>query len=606
MASAIREGLASHDASDSVSMTWSTTPLARRATSLARWLLLAGVVALAVVPDEAILRPKMVWGRGLVLAAACVLLAATALAGRIELRWRAFLAASLLPAAVALARGLLGPIESAALARDELGRLALLPLAAWTTAAVLDGPRWRQRFVIALSLAGLWVGAHAVLQRVAGLVPIGIEPASRSDAGFGNPVFLGAWLAMTTPMLLAEAMAEPGRSRWPAAVAAGLCLPALLGSGSAGAWLALAVALLVGVLLVVPASRALNVALAAGGAAIAALLLMHPNVLLRPRTHGLIWRDTLGMFLERPWGVGPGQFQLSFLPFASDALLAAHPRSSVIINDAHCEALQIAAELGWPGLLAMLWVISTLAASVKRVLGGPAERARDAVRLVAALAGAAGCVAQSFVSPDLRFQVTTVMLGILLGFAASFDESESLPLRGGRPVRLVVLLAALLGLGGTAWAAWDQLSIANRLPPTPALEVTAEDAIALARLRELADKFPDDPASHYELATALGAMRRYEEAAESMRRAHGLAPDNPATVRSLGVLEGLAGHFDAAVPLLEASLSDDPSDIDVRYLLAFCSFGRGDVRTAIRECEAVLADSPEHARARLLLERLRE
>ena len=86
-----------------------------------------------------------------------------------------------------------------------------------------------------LALAAIWVGGYAVLQRLAGLAPVGIEPAVRAEAGFGNPVFLGAWLVLVTPLLLAEGLAEPGATRWPSAVAAGLCLPALLGTGSRGA-----------------------------------------------------------------------------------------------------------------------------------------------------------------------------------------------------------------------------------------------------------------------------------------------------------------------------------------------------------------------------------
>jgi cytochrome c-type biogenesis protein CcmH/NrfG len=587
-------------------MTFSSASSSRDLNALARWVLLVGLVAIAVIPDEAILRPKMVWGRGLILIAISIAVGSAALAGRLDLRWKAFLLVALLPALLAGIRLLLGTVDSEALARDEIGRLALLPAVAWIAAVLLDGPRWRRRFVVALALAGIWVGGYAVLQRLGGLFPVGVVPAIRAEAGFGNPVFLGAWLVLVTPLLLAEALVEPGWSRWCAALAAGLCLPALLGTGTAGAWLGMAVAILVGVLLVVPSSRTLHVTLVLGGVALAALILLHPDVLLRPRTHGLIWRDTVGMILQEPWGVGPGQFQVAFLPFASEDLLAAHPRSSVIINDAHSEPLQLVAELGWVGLLVMLWVVSALVTCVRRVLGAPAERAKDGLRLVAALAGVSGCLAQSLVSPDLRFHVTTIMLGLLLGLAASFDDAEAVTLRGGKPLRAGLALLALLGLTGTAWGAWDTLSMTRQLTPTPPLEVTPADAIRLAKLREDVNSFPDDAGAHYDLATALASQRRYAEAAAVMRKAQSLAPGNPSVVRSLGVLEAMAGRFDAAFPLLEAALVEAPDDLDVRYLLAFCAFGRGDVRTAIIQAEAVVKTDPDHARARVLLQRLRE
>lgn len=587
-------------------MTWSSLPVARRLSALAGWLLLASVMAFALVPDEAILRPKVLWGRGALVTAACMAMAAAALVGRIEFRWRAFLVASLLPAAVAILRAVAGPLDSEALARDEVGRLLLLPLATWTASAALTSPRARERFILALSLAGIWVGGYALMQRLGGLIPLGVTPTSRAHGGFGNPVFLGAWLVLTTPLLLAEALTEPGRGRWLAALAAGLSLPALLGTGSAGAWLGLAAALAVAVVLIVPASRVLNLAFAAAGLGILALLLVHPDVLLRPRTHGLIWRDTLGMCLARPWGVGPGQYPVAFLPFASEELLAAHPRGSVIVNDAHCEALQVLAELGWPGLIVLLWVLSALAGRVRGVLGAPAERAKDAARLAAALAAVAGCVAQSFVSPDLRFHVSTAMLGLLLGFVASYDDSEPLAFRGGRVVRGLVVAGALAGMTATAWGTWDNLTLAGRLPPSPPLELTAADAVRLAKLRDEAARFPDDPGAQYDLATALAGLRRHDEAALVMRRAHALAPGNPSVLRSLAILEGLAGNFASAQPLLESALVTAPEDLDLRYLLAFCAFGRGDVRTAILQAEAVLAADPTHVRARLLLSRLRE
>lgn len=568
--------------------------------------MLAGLLALAVIPDQAILRPKIVWGRGLILVAACAVLASAALAGSLRLHWRKFMAVALLPGLLAVGHALILPLESASLARDEVSRLFLVPICAWLAALVLEGPRWRARFLLALSLAGIVVGGLALAQRLGGLVPLGVQPASRATAGFGNPVFLGAWLVASTPLLLAEALAEPGRGRWLAAIAAGLCLPALLASGSAGAWLGLAVALLVAVLLIVPASRALNVTLGGAGLGLAALLIMHPQVLLRPRTHGLIWRDTLAMILERPWGVGPGQYQVAFLPFASDQLLAAHPRSSVIINDAHSEPLQILAELGWPGLLVLVWVISALVAHLRRVLGAPAERAKDSVRLAAAMASVAGCLAMSFVSPDLRFEVTAVMLGLLIGFIASYDDAEELPLRGGRAARLAVLALAVLGLGSTVHAAWDHLSVARRLPPVEPLIVGAEDAVRLAKLREDVARYPDDPAVHYDLGTGLAGLRRFSEAADALERALALAPENPSVLRSTAVLSSLAGRFDRAVPLLERVLGQNPSDLQLRYLLAFSAFGRGDLRTAIQQCEQVLQVDPQHARARLLLQKLRE
>lgn len=590
-------------------MTLPTDRLSRWCRSLALLALAAGLVTLAVVSDHAIVRPKLAWGQGLILCGSCLLLMSQALAGQIIVRWPAFTAAALLPAGMTGLWLLIGDPTSPLQARDELWRMLMIPLAAWLTAGVLEGPNARRLLVSVLAAAGIWVGGLALLERVGGLgglSSLGIDPTSRSDAGFGNPVFLGAWLVLTTPLLLAEALIEPSAWRWPAALAAGLCLPALLATGSAGAWLGFGVAMVIALVLLIPASRALTTALAGGALGAAALLIMHPHILIRPRTHGLIWRDTLAMCLDKPWGVGPGQFQIEFLPYASPELLAAHPRASVIINDAHCEALQVLAELGLPGLIALSVATWFLLRAVGTVLKGPADRAQDAARLVAVVAGIGGSLTQSFVSPDLRFGVSTLLLGSLIGLAASFSDAISLPLPGGRPIRIALSAVAVVGLWFTVDDTHSRLSITDLLPPGEQIELTDEHFLRLSELREAVAAYPDDPKTHYGLAVILAAMNRAAEAADEMAIALELSPGNPTVIRPLGILQAMSGRFDAATVNLNTILDAQPDDHNVRYLIAFAAFTQGDLRTANLEIEELLRRDPNHARGRLLREWLRQ
>lgn len=590
-------------------MTLPTDRLSRWCRSLALLALAAGLLTLAVVSDHAIVRPKLAWGRGLILSGSCLLLLSQALAGQLIVRWPAFTSAALLPAAVAAIWLFFGDPTSPPQARDELVRLLMIPLAAWLTAGVLEGPNARRLLVFVLGLAGIWVGGLALLERVGGLGGLsflGIDPTSRSDAGFGNPVFLGAWLVLSTPLLLAEALTEASAWRWPAALAAGLCLPALLATGSAGAWLGFGVAMVIGLVLLIPASRALTTALCGGALGAAALLAMHPHILIRPRTHGLIWRDTLAMCLDRPWGVGPGQFQIEFLPYASQELLAAHPRASVIINDAHCEALQVLAELGLPGLVALSIATWFLLRALGGVLKGPADRARDVVRLVAVVAGIGGGLTQSFVSPDLRFGVSTLLLGSLIGLAASFSDRIAIALPGGRPLRIALSALAVSGLFLAIDDTHSRLAITDLLPPGQPLQVTAEDVLRLSELREAVQDYPGDPKTHFGLAVVLAAMNRPAEAADEMAVALELSPGNPTVIRPLGILQAMAGRFEAATVNLAQILETNPDDHDVRYLVAFSAFTQGDLRTANLEIEELLRRSPSHARGRLLREWLRQ
>jgi O-antigen ligase len=590
-------------------MTLPSERVSRGCRSLALLALTGGLLTLALIDDHAIVRPKLAWGRGFICSGACLLLISQALGGHLSFRWPAFMGATMLPAAMAGLWLLFGDPVSPPQAHDEVVRLLLIPLAAWLTAGVLEGPNARRWVVFVLAVTGAWVGGYALVQRIGGLggwESMGIAPTTRSDAGFGNPVFLGAWLVMTTPLLLAEALTESSAWRWPAALAAGLCLPALLATGSAGAWLGFGVAMVIALVLLIPASRALSTALTGGALGAAALLAMHPHILIRPRTHGLIWRDTFAMCFDRPWGVGPGQFQIEFLPYASPELLLAHPRASVIINDAHCEALQVLAELGLPGLLALGLATWFLLRAMGNVLREPADRAQDVARLIAIVAGIGGSLTQSFVSPDLRFGVSTLMLGTLIGLLSSFSDPVAVALPGKRPVRWLLVLAASAGLWFVVDDTRSQLAITSLLPHDEPIEITLADVERLSILNEAVQEYPYDPKTHFGLAMALAAMNRPADGAESMARALQLSPGNPTVIRPLGGMLWLAGRFDAAMPNLRAILDNNPDDHDVRYMISFAAFSTGDLQMANVEIEELLRRSPDHARGRVLREWLRQ
>lgn len=598
--------------------------LSRACRALAAVCLVATALALALTPDDPILRTKLTWSRAGLLASASLLLIGQALAGRLLVRWLPFLAAASVPLALAALHALLGPdLVGPLQARDELERLALLPLGVWSTGQLIDGPQRRRRLFACLALGAIFVGGWALLQRITGnfgpLLP-GIEPAQRPDAGFGNPVFLGAWLVLVTPLLLAEALTEPSATRWLSAVAAGLCLPALLASGSAGAWLGFGVAALVGLVLMVPSSRARTRTLQAVALAALALVLIHPNI-LRPRTHGLIWRDSLAMCLDNPWGVGPGQFPLAFLPYASEELLAEHPRAAVIINDAHGELLQILAELGWPGLIAALAAAVVLLRCVRGVLGEAADRAPDVARLVACVAALAGSLTMSFVSPDLRFTVTVIQLSLVLGVLASYAPVVGRGLPGGRAGRLGLLALGLVGLGGTAWSTVERLALRDLVaapgpaeaPPADggalsdaATRDRAADMLRISKLRRDVQLYPDDPQAHYDLGRGLALVGNWPAAAQAMQGALALRPDNPSIVEALGVMLSMAGRHAEALPHLRQAVEADPEDTALRYQRALSAYLVGEIAEATEQVEQVLAADPDHVQGRRLRQVLRQ
>ena len=574
--------------------------------------LLLGTLAVALVPDEAILRPKLVWSRGLTLAAACLALVAQGRRGALTVPGAYWLAAALVPGLLALLHPIHTDVASDALARDEILRLLLIPVTGWTAAVCLAHRAWRRGLLTVLGVGGLVVGGRALLEGQGALysavsqlaLALEIVPTERPSAGFGNPVFLGAWLVLVTPLLLADALTNRGPSRWLSAAATGLLLPALGSTQSVGSWFGFGLALLAGLWLLLPSNRHRMAMLGAVLVTGAFVVVSRFDALMRDREHGLIWRDSWELFTLNPGGVGPGQFQIAFLPFASDELLAKQPLGEVIINDAHSEPLQLLVELGWPALLAVGVALVYGLAHVRTMLAAHWTDGRDRALFVAAVAGAVGCVGQSFVSPDLRFHVTSLTLGLVVGLAFAMGPTLTVALKA--PARVLVALAGLGVLGYTGHATWEKMRFAAEVRPPPPADLSEGAAEEIAALQTRAEEQPDSALAWYELGSRLAEARRFPESANAFRRSLTLDPGNVGVSRSLGIVATFAGQYDEAVRHLRISLANRPEDPDVRYLLALASFGRGDLLTAVSEAESILADDPEHLRARILLERLRE
>jgi O-antigen ligase len=480
-------------------------------------------------------------------------------------------------------------------------------MALWAVGSLLDVPA-RRRAAVAL-LTGLLavVAGYALVQHLAYELGLPLTRVARPPSTFGNPVFLAAFLVLTTPIAIAEALYGQGWRRWTAAVAAGLALPALLATQSRWAWLGCGASLAAGALMLARTSRVRHRLLA--GLVLAGVVLAATNlhVLQRPQRHTLIWRDTWSMVADAPWGVGPGQYPLAFLPYASGPLLEAYPRAAYIVNDAHSEPLQVLAELGWAGLVAALGLVLLAVRAARQALARRPHGHPDRPLLAAGIAAPIGAMVQSVGSPDLRFLVSTLMIGTVAGIAASLDEARAVRLPAGRAGRWVVALAGVALIGWSVRETLQRRDIATLLSPAEAQQAPAEpDPSTLDRLRAAAAERRSDAETQYALGLALAAAQRYGEAAEAFRRTAVLAPGHPEVIRSLGVAEGLSGQFQSAFIHLRAALEARPADHDMRYLLAYVAWRRGDIDTAVRELERLIEAVPGHRQGTLLLERLRE
>jgi O-antigen ligase len=226
----------------------------------------------------------------------------------------------------------------------------------------------------------------------------------------GNPGDLGAYLAL--PCLLG--LFEVGRRMrqgdwrqsplfWLLAAALAVCLYALFLTQTISALTAVAIG---GLFLLASWSRALSrrrvlalvaagllvaVALCAGVAPLRERLLFKVTLLQKGNWNAVFsgrfdgWRAAVWMFEEHPWaGVGHGAYRPEYIP-AKLALLdrgapfAAWQPNPVFAN-AHSEPLEVAAEWGVPGLLALAWAAWVLYGALRARAADGAEGAEGAER----------------------------------------------------------------------------------------------------------------------------------------------------------------------------------------------------------------------------------
>jgi O-antigen ligase len=272
---------------------------------------------------------------------------------------------------------------SAALSHPRLGHLL----------EGLLGPAAALALIGILQFHGVWQPLDLV-----GLAP-GMRLAITSLAG--NPGDLGAYLVL--PVLLAQqrllqrlrsgqSWSRPGI--WGTAVAMIVCLYALLLTQTLAAVAAVTVGSLVlwGALL--PRRRSL-LALGAGAAVAVLLVAAVPplrqrvvdkarqaaqgdwNDVLTGRLDG--WRTAVWMLEEHPLtGVGQGAYRPEYVPAKlalMDRGVSFYREQTVGFGNAHNDFLEVGAEWGIPGLLALAWGLWVLIGALRRQRGHKGEQA---------------------------------------------------------------------------------------------------------------------------------------------------------------------------------------------------------------------------------------
>lgn len=229
----------------------------------------------------------------------------------------------------------------------------------------------------------------------------GIESGSRlaMTSTAGNPGDLGAYLVLpglVAQWLLARDLRRGERMRPAVVVALAVCAAALILTQTLAALAAFAAGTLLFWALALPGRRALLAGAGLAAAVVVLVLAVAPlrervaaksrqalagewNAVLTNRLDG--WRTALWMLEENPLtGVGHGAYRPEFVP-AKLALLSEGARFSpdlqqdVVFANAHNEYLEVGAEWGIPGLLALAWGIWALVSTVRNRREGEEGRA---------------------------------------------------------------------------------------------------------------------------------------------------------------------------------------------------------------------------------------
>ena len=408
---------------------------------VASWALIY-TVPLLVVPGlhESFRTPKLLVGGTLALASLLGL--AFDLHGR-RLDWRAVFrrpeVAAVAPLLLLAAASLFSTAHPLHV-RDALASFALgaACLIGWT--AGFDRAR-KERFLIGSLVPATLLAVLAILQfhrlweplRFAGIAydaRLGVTSLA------GNPGDLGAFLVLPCLIGTWSLSRLTGRRRIAAGAASALCLYALIASQTLAALAALAAGALVYAFGALPRRRLL-----AGLAAIAiagglALALVAPlrsrvagkaqaiasgdwNSVLTGRLDG--WRAALLMWREHPLsGVGHGAYRAEFVParlklaFSGTRFFEEHNQPT--FGNAHNDFLEVGADLGWPGALALAWGIGVIVwAAIRRTGGAPLDRALFRAGLAALAVLALGY---------FPFRIALVAFPALLFLAWGLDPEE--------------------------------------------------------------------------------------------------------------------------------------------------------------------------------------
>jgi O-antigen ligase len=316
----------------------------------------------------------------------------------------------------------------------------------------------------------------------------------------GNPGDLGAYLVL--PVLIAQwalARRPTGGRRLAAGLALAVSLAALALTQTLAALAAVVAGSLVFWLLRLPRRRTVPALAVAAGLAVLLVAAVPPlrqravekvgqalrgdlNAALTGRLDG--WNTAVWMLREHPLaGVGQGAYRPEFIPAKVALLDRGVPffpgQNQVVFANAHNEILEVGADLGIPGLLALGWALWTLGTALAR-RGKDGQNGQDGDRAFA-WGGAVALLVLALAQFPFRIALVAFPALLFLAWVCSRPdeaaaEEEEEGETGGIPGRILVwpvAFAVLLALAGQTDRWRDRLTASRTLRQVEVLTMAA-------------------------------------------------------------------------------------------------------------------------------------
>ena len=317
------------------------------------------------------------------------------------------------------------------------------------------------------------------------------------------------------------------------------------------------------------------------------------------------WLVALQMLEVHPWtGVGLGNYKLNYVTYS--AALASTPRGEALAlsaptvraAQAHNEYVQVAAELGVLGLLALFGLLATLAVSLWRRIRR-AQGVGDRTDLILLYCGLMTFFAHALVSFPAHLPSSALAVMAVLGLCLSraYGDQATLALRLRRPmVRSLLIVGSCAALSVAVIAVRD--ARADVLIGRGIAESRSGDPAAAETLFERSLRLDFCPRqTYYYLANVEGVQGKIDEALEHLELCLTRFTDQRVYLEYADVVGSLGRISEARAAALLVVSSHPPirTEMDARLLLAVLDLLEGDSDIAAEGLRTMIASHPEYA-----------